>query len=81
MSSQLKIALNFQRAPYFRIVGIQVDTQGSGRSTGAPVRPEEEEAFIRLAAQPSIYETIAKSIAPSIYGSIIDKIILITFCL
>jgi DNA replication licensing factor MCM5 len=40
------------------------------RSTGAPVRPEEEEAFIRLAAQPSIYETIAKSIAPSIYGSI-----------
>ena len=58
------------RAPYFRIVGIQVDTQGSGRSTGAPVRPEEEEAFRRLAAQPSIYETIAKSIAPSIYGSI-----------
>jgi len=58
------------RAPYFRIVGIQVDTQGSGRSTGAPVRPEEEEAFRRLAAQPNIYETIAKSIAPSIYGSI-----------
>ena len=58
------------RAPYFRVVGIQVDTEGNGRSTGAPIRPEEEEAFRRLAAQPNIYETIAKSIAPSIYGSI-----------
>ncbi|VDI54819.1 replicative DNA helicase Mcm, partial [Mytilus galloprovincialis] len=58
------------RTPYFRVVGIQVDTQGTGRSTGAPIRPEEEEAFRRLAAQPNIYETIAKSIAPSIYGSI-----------
>ncbi|XP_063426896.1 DNA replication licensing factor mcm5-like [Mytilus trossulus] len=68
-SSREKVNVGI-RTPYFRVVGIQVDTQGTGRSTGAPIRPEEEEAFRRLAAQPNIYETIAKSIAPSIYGSI-----------
>ena len=31
--------------------------------------PQEEEELRRLAAMPNIYETIAKSIAPSIYGS------------
>lgn len=58
------------RLPYFRVVGIQVDTEGAGRSTGAPVTPLEEDEFQRLAATPNIYETIAKSVAPSIFGSI-----------
>ena len=57
------------RRPYLRVVGIQVDTQGAGRSTGIPLNSLEEEEFRRFAARPDAYETIAKSIAPSIYGS------------
>ncbi|OWF42189.1 DNA replication licensing factor mcm5-like [Mizuhopecten yessoensis] len=58
------------RSPYFRVVGIQVDTDGSGRSTNSPITPAEEEEFRRLASSTNIYETIAKSIAPSIYGCV-----------
>ncbi|XP_043925867.1 DNA replication licensing factor MCM5 [Protopterus annectens] len=57
------------RTSYIRVVGIQVDTEGTGRSFAGTVSPQEEEEFRRLAAMPNIYETIAKSIAPSIYGS------------
>ncbi|XP_030062648.1 DNA replication licensing factor MCM5 [Microcaecilia unicolor] len=57
------------RSAYVRVVGIQVDTEGAGRSVLGAVTPQEEEEFRRLAAMPNIYETIAKSIAPSIYGS------------
>ena len=56
------------RQPYLRVVGIQVDTEGPGRSTGATLSPAEEEQFRHLANSPNIYETISKSIAPSIYG-------------
>lgn len=58
------------RAPYFRVVGIQVDTQGQGHSTGTSITPAEEEEFRQLAKSPNVYETLAKSIAPSIYGSL-----------
>ncbi|XP_013394229.1 DNA replication licensing factor mcm5-A isoform X2 [Lingula anatina] len=58
------------RAPYLRVLGVQVDTEGPGRSTGSPITPEEEDEFRRLAASPNIYETLAKSVAPSIYGSL-----------
>ena len=57
------------RQPYLRVLGIQVDTTGPGRSTGTPVTPQEEEQFRLLASSPNIYERIAKSIAPSIFGS------------
>jgi len=57
------------RKPYLRVVGIQVDTEGPGRSSGAPLNPLEEEEFNRFASRPDAFETIAKSIAPSIYGS------------
>ncbi|KAL4238588.1 minichromosome maintenance protein 5 [Mactra antiquata] len=57
------------RAPYFRVVGIQVDTEGQGSSAGTSITPVEEEEFRRLAKNPNIYEALAKSIAPSIYGS------------
>ncbi|CAJ0940741.1 unnamed protein product [Ranitomeya imitator] len=57
------------RSSYIRVVGIQVDTEGTGRSAACSVSPQEEEEFRRLASKPDIYETIAKSIAPSIYGS------------
>ncbi|XP_029446279.1 DNA replication licensing factor MCM5 [Rhinatrema bivittatum] len=57
------------RSAYVRVVGIQVDMEGAGRSVLGAVTPQEEEEFRRLSAMPNIYETIAKSIAPSIYGS------------
>ncbi|XP_030815776.1 DNA replication licensing factor MCM5 [Camarhynchus parvulus] len=57
------------RSAYIRVVGIQVDMEGSGHSFSGSVTPQEEEELRRLAAMPNIYETIAKSIAPSIYGS------------
>ncbi|KAK3092794.1 hypothetical protein FSP39_007290 [Pinctada imbricata] len=58
------------RSPYFRVLGIQVDTAGTGRTMNSPITPEDEEEFRRLASSPNIYETLAKSIAPSIYGSV-----------
>merc|ERR1719378_615206 len=56
------------RMPYLRVVGLQVETEGSGR-TDLTFTQEDEESFRRLAATPGIYETVAKSIAPSIFGS------------
>lgn len=41
----------------------------TGHSFTGSVTPQEEEELRRLAAMPNVYETIAKSIAPSIYGS------------
>ena len=58
------------RAPYFRVVGIQVDAEGKGNTTGTSITPAEEEEFRRLAKSPNVYDTLAKSIAPSIYGSL-----------
>ncbi|XP_074629909.1 DNA replication licensing factor mcm5-like [Acropora palmata] len=57
------------RKPYLRVVGIQVDTEGPGRSSGIPLNPLEEEDFNRFSSRSDAYETIAKSIAPFIYGS------------
>lgn len=57
------------RRPYLRVVGIQVETDGPGRSGGGTISPEEEEEFRQVAARPDVYEVISKSIAPSIYGS------------
>lgn len=58
------------RSPYFRVLGIKVDSDGSGRGGAAPISPTDEEEFRRMANDPNIYETIARSIAPSIYGSL-----------
>eukprot|EP00057_Strongylocentrotus_purpuratus_P035774 XP_801948.1 PREDICTED: DNA replication licensing factor mcm5 [Strongylocentrotus purpuratus] len=59
------------RSPYIRVVGIEVDQEGLGRtSTAHHITPQEEEEFRRLSANPNIYEIIARSIAPSIFGSI-----------
>merc|ERR1719208_617369 len=56
--------------PYLRVVGLALDTGGAGRAAGnLTFTQEDEESFRRLAAQPGVYDTIAKSIAPSIYGS------------
>merc|ERR1719354_1533365 len=56
--------------PYLRVVGLQVETEGSGRSSSnMAFTQEDEEAFRRLAAKPGVHEAISKSIAPSIFGS------------
>uniref|UniRef100_A0A8C9XJM3 DNA replication licensing factor MCM5 n=1 Tax=Sander lucioperca TaxID=283035 RepID=A0A8C9XJM3_SANLU len=57
------------RASYLRVVGIQVDTEGAGRGATGSVSPLEEEELRALAASPNVYASLARSVAPSIYGS------------
>lgn len=57
------------RAPYMRVVGITVDSEGTGAiSRFTSITSEEEEKFRRLAAKPDVYDVLAKSLAPSIFG-------------
>jgi len=58
------------RAPYIRVIGVDVEQGGPGRSVRFECSPEDEEKIRRLAASPDIYSRISKSIAPSIYGSL-----------
>lgn len=58
------------RSPYLRVVGIKVDTEIGSISRFSNITSDEEAAFRKLAAMPDIYEKLAKSIAPSIYGSL-----------
>ncbi|CAM1154328.1 MCM5 (predicted) [Pycnogonum litorale] len=58
------------RSPYIRVLGIQVNVEGPGRVSGSLITHDEEEQFKVIARSPDIYERVAKSIAPSIYGSI-----------
>lgn len=54
-----------------RVVGIQVDNEGACAIGGSSlISAEDEELFRRLAASPNIYERLANSIAPSIYGAL-----------
>ena len=49
------------RAPYMRGIGIEVETDGTGRtSRDLRFTPEEEEEFRRLAARPDIHDVIAR---------------------
>uniref|UniRef100_A0A8D3BYU6 DNA replication licensing factor MCM5 n=1 Tax=Scophthalmus maximus TaxID=52904 RepID=A0A8D3BYU6_SCOMX len=57
------------RASYLRVVGIQMDTEGAGRGTTGAVSPQEEEELRALAGTPNVYDSLARSLAPSIYGS------------
>jgi len=57
------------RAPYLRVIGIEVETEGAGRtSRDLRFTPEEEEEFRRLAAKSDVHQVIANSIAPAIFG-------------
>ena len=47
-----------------------MDQDAKGSSGTSMITPVEEEEFQHLAASPSVYETIAISITPSIYGGI-----------
>jgi hypothetical protein len=55
------------RNPYLEIVGIHVDTDGTGRSLSSFTR-EEEQSFIELSRTPNLYDMISSSIAPAIFG-------------
>ncbi|KAG5449262.1 minichromosome maintenance protein 5 [Clonorchis sinensis] len=68
------------RQPYVRVLGLSIDTEGPGRSalvsgsltgstTTATLTEADEEEIIALGHSPNIYERLARSIAPSIYGS------------
>ncbi|KAG9335923.1 hypothetical protein JZ751_003480 [Albula glossodonta] len=57
------------RSSYLRVVGIQVDTEGAGRGATGSFSPQEEEELRTLASSPSVYLSLARSLAPSIYGS------------
>ena len=47
-----------------------METDGTGRtSRDLRFTPEEEEEFRRMASRPDIHDVIARSIAPSIWGS------------
>ncbi|CAK1583486.1 unnamed protein product [Parnassius mnemosyne] len=56
------------RSSYLRAVGLTAEEGVTGGLR--PFTAEEEEQFRRLAASPDIYDRIAKSIAPSIFGAV-----------
>ncbi|KAI4498521.1 hypothetical protein M0802_006456 [Mischocyttarus mexicanus] len=58
------------RAPYIRVVGIFIDEENTGSGLQSCITSDDEDLFRRLAADPNLYERIAKSIAPSIFGAI-----------
>lgn len=62
------------RNPYLRVLHLDVLTPsaGSGGSNpfGVQFTPEEEEEFEQMSRSENFYETFAKSVAPSIYGSL-----------
>lgn len=62
-----KISSSSVRAPYLRVVGIQIETNGGGRSNNY-YTPQEEEEMQTLARDPDIYNKIVRSIAPQISG-------------
>ncbi|CAH2045638.1 unnamed protein product, partial [Iphiclides podalirius] len=56
------------RSSYLRAVGLTAEEGVTGGLR--PFTSDEEEQFRRLAASPDIYERIAKSIAPSVFGAV-----------
>ena len=66
---QDKLSAGIRKA-YLRVVGFEVDSGGPGRASQMPLTPQEEEKLRQLASRPDIYEVIAKSIAPSIFGGL-----------
>ncbi|KAF7789205.1 hypothetical protein EIP86_000145 [Pleurotus ostreatoroseus] len=63
------------RTPYLRLVHLEVSTPSAGGSGGlnpfgVQFTAEEEEEFGHMARSDGFYERFAKSVAPSIYGSL-----------
>ncbi|CAI4231418.1 unnamed protein product [Auanema sp. JU1783] len=57
------------RTPYLRVLGINVEMSGPGRTDFNQFTPEDVRKFQDVSKRNDVYELIAKSIAPSIYGS------------
>lgn len=63
------------RTPYLRVVHLELSspsTSGTGglNPFGVQFTPEEEEEFNEMARSDGLYEQFAKSVAPSIFGSL-----------
>lgn len=56
------------RSSYVRAVGLTAEEAATGGLL--PFSADEEEQFRRLAAAPDVYDRIAKSIAPSVFGAV-----------
>lgn len=56
------------RQPYLQVIGLEIDTDGTGRGT-RNFTGEEETEFAEMAAGDRFYERFSASIAPSIFGS------------
>ncbi|KAH8120608.1 MCM-domain-containing protein [Phellopilus nigrolimitatus] len=62
------------RNPYIRVVHLELSSpaaaSGGSNPFGVQFSPEEEEEFGQMARSDNFYERFAKSVAPSIYGSL-----------
>ncbi|KAJ7596619.1 MCM-domain-containing protein [Mycena floridula] len=62
------------RHPYLRVIHLEVSTGATGSSGSNPFgvqfTPEEEEEFGEMARSEGFYERFAKSVGPSIWGSL-----------
>ncbi|KAK4050951.1 minichromosome maintenance protein 5 [Microbotryomycetes sp. JL201] len=56
------------RTPYLRVLGLELDSGGTGRGS-RNFTAEEEEEFNQMSRGENFYERFANSIAPSIYGN------------
>lgn len=54
--------------PYLRVLGLEIDTDGTGRGART-FTAEEEQEFVGMSKGEGFYESFSKSIAPSIFGS------------
>lgn len=57
------------RNPYLRAVGINTDVDQTAKGN-AVFSEEEEQEFLELSRRPDLYDALARSIAPSIYGNL-----------
>ncbi|KAF7784707.1 hypothetical protein Agabi119p4_872 [Agaricus bisporus var. burnettii] len=61
------------RQPYLRVLHMELASAGGAAGTnpfGVQFSPEDEEEFSEMARTDGFYEIFAKSVAPSIYGSL-----------
>jgi len=58
---------------------MQADVDSNGRSGGPTFTEEEEEEFLAMSRRENLYEEFARSIAPSIYGSLGHYLVLTFF--
>ena len=57
------------RNPYLRAVGLNTDVDQTAKGNSV-FTEEEEQEFLEISRRPDLYDALARSIAPSIYGNI-----------